>query len=126
MSRRPFGPADDDAPWDCDDADDGPPEPTLRDDVLRALTEAGFTPVRYWPDVLIPINPRLVRVGQPGAATGAVRVQWEGSSKATWLSHRERREAVAALRAAGLDAGAGGGVSVEVRGWLSDEERSAA
>ena len=110
-----LAPSHEDAP-----TDDGRDEPTLRDDVLRVLEAARFRPVHRWPDTLAPINPRLVRVG-PVTPIGTVRVQWEGDSKAIWMNHKERIEAIAALRWGGLDAEQGGGVSVVVTGWMSDE-----
>ena len=126
MSRRPYGPADDDAPWDCDDAppcSDQPAEPTLRELAVGALQAAHFRVVRDWPiDYLDGRTPMLgeVMLGGPRDADGyeVCALQWWGNAKgAAMAQHRGAFEAArVALAAVGLYAVSDGGLRMEV-GW---------
>ena len=127
MSRRPFGPADDDAPWDCDDADDGPPEPTLRNRVFEALQRAGFIVRRHWPtDRGAFLNEVSVSPVFLDRGFEVVSVSWQGTSEGSAAQRHAGafHAASKALAALGLTAEHAGGLRLEV-GWQGDPVGSA-
>lgn len=126
MSRRPFGPAGDDAP-DGEDALTRRDEPTLRDLVIEALLRAGFRCLRNWPtDRGAFLNE--VSVGPVWLDRGweVCSVAWQGTSKGSAAQRHAGafHAATRALAALGLTAEHAGGLRLEV-GWQGDPVGSA-
>lgn len=121
MSRRPFGPADDDAPWG-DDALTPRDEPTLRDRVIEALLRAGFRVLRHWPTDRgaflneVSVSPVWLDRGWEVCTVG-----WQGPSKGSAAARHAGafRAATKALTALGMHAEHAGGLRLEV-GWAGD------